>query len=100
LTKTDDQKMTIQNQVARCAEQYGQWKKLAMDADTMPEMKECLGKALFWMELQTAFMTLWNIEKTRGNEPEVKQQLIVAKTNLSRKLADYAQKTLDEINWN
>ena len=91
--------MAIENQIARCSEQYSQWKKLAMDADTVPEIKECLGKAMFWMELQTAFMALWNIEKTRGNEPEVKQHLIVAKSNLSKKLADYAQKTLDEIKW-
>lgn len=91
--------MTIETQLTTCSEQYSRWKKMALDAQTLPEMKECLGKALFWMELQTAFVTLWSIEQTRGQDPTVKRQLIIAKTNLSKKLADYAQKTLEEIKW-
>ena len=91
--------MPIDTQMATCAEQYSKWKQLALDAQTLPEVKECLSKALFWLELQTAFMALWNIEQTRGKDPAVKRQLIVAKANLSKLLADYAQKTLDEINW-
>jgi len=92
-------KMPIETQMATCSKQYSKWKRLALDAQTLPEMKECLGKALFWLELQTAFMALWNVEQTRGKDPIVKHKLIIAKTNLSKRLADYAQKTLDEIGW-
>ncbi len=91
--------MSIRNQVSTCSEQYSKWKKLAMDADTVSGVKECLNKALFWMELQTAFVTLWSIEKTNVNNSAAKMELIKAKTNLSKKLADYAQKTLEELNW-
>lgn len=91
--------MSIRNQVSTCSEQYSKWKKLAMDADTVSGVKECLNKALFWMELQTAFVTLWSIEKTNVNNSAAKTALIKAKTNLSKKLADYAQKTLEELNW-
>jgi len=91
--------MPIETQIATCSEQYSRWKRLALDAQTLPEVKECLNKALFWLELQTAFVALWNIEETRGKDPAVKRQLIVAKTNLSKRLADYAQKTLEEIKW-
>lgn len=91
--------MPIETQIATCSGQYSKWKRLALDAQSLPEVKECLNKALFWLELQTAFVALWNIEQTRGQDPTVKRQLIVAKTNLSKRLADYAQKTLDEINW-
>jgi len=91
--------MPIETQIATCSEQYSRWKRLALDAQTLPEVKKCLNKALFWLELQTAFVALWNIEETRGKDPAVKRQLIVAKTNLSKRLADYAQKTLEEIKW-
>ncbi len=70
-----------------------------MKAHTVPEIKECLGRALFWLELQTAFMALWNIENTKGSDPMVKRQLITAKSKLSRRLADYANETLEEIDW-
>lgn len=91
--------MSIETQMATCSEQYSKWKKMALDGQTLPEVKECLGKALFWLELQTAFVALWNIEQTREQDPAVKRQLIIAKANLSRRLADYAQKTLEEIKW-
>jgi len=91
--------MTTETQIATCSEQYKRWKQLTMQANTVADIKKCLGKALFWMELQTAFMTLWNVEKTKGDDPAVKRQLIVAKTNLSRRLADYAQETWNEIEW-
>jgi len=91
--------MPIYEQIATCAEQYSRWKRLALDAQTLPAMKECLEKAMFWMELQSSFVALWSVERTMGNDPSAKRKLIVAKSNLSRKLADYAQKTLDELNW-
>lgn len=91
--------MTIGTQMSTCAGQYSKWKKMALDAQTLPEVKECLNKALFWLELQTAFVALWSVEQIRGKDPAVKRQLISAKTNLTKRLADYAQKTLDEINW-
>jgi hypothetical protein len=80
-----------------CSEHYKKWKKLALSAVDQKEANKCLEKAFFWLELQTAFITLSAIEQSKGNDPEVKKQLIVAKTNLSKKLADYAGKILDEI---
>lgn len=91
--------MPIHEQLATCAEQYSRWKRLALDAQSLPAVKECLEKAMFWMELQSSFVALWSVERSMGNDPSVKRKLIVAKSNLSRKLADYAQKTLDEIGW-
>jgi len=90
--------MAIQDQIATCSRQYTRWKELALDAKTMPELQMCLKKAMFWMELQTAFVALWSVEQARGNDPEVREKIIMAKSNLSKKLADYAQEVLDEIN--
>lgn len=90
--------MVIKDQIATCSRQYARWKELALDAQTMPELKMCLKKAIFWMELQTAFVALWSVEQARGNDPQVKRKLILAKSNLSKRLANYAQEVLDEIN--
>jgi hypothetical protein len=91
--------MPIDQQIALCSKQYGKWKRLALASQDMPEVKECLEKAMFWMELQTAFVALWSVEQARGSDPAVKRNLIIAKSNLSRKLADYAEKSLNEIKW-
>lgn len=90
--------MAIKDQIATCSRQYSRWKQLTLDAQTMPELKTCLKKAMFWMELQTAFVTLWSVEHVRGNDPEVKNKLIIAKSNLSKRLANYAEEVLNEIN--
>lgn len=91
--------MPIETQIALCSKQYSRWKKLALDGQSLGDVKTCLEKAMFWLELQTAFVALWSVEQARGNDPTVKNNLIIAKTNLSKKLADYAEKTLEEIKW-
>ena len=90
--------MGVKEQMATCSRQYSKWKEMALDAETMPELKMCLRKAMFWMELHTAFVALWSIEHARGDDPETKERLIMAKSNLSKRLADYAENILDEIN--
>lgn len=91
--------MPIETQLALCSKQYNRWKKLALASKNLEDIKVCLEKAMFWLELQTAFVALWSIEQARGEDPTVKRNLITAKTNLSKKLADYADKTLDELKW-
>jgi hypothetical protein len=91
--------MKIENQIKLCSENYQKWKSLALSAHSIEQAKKFLEKAFFWLELQTAFITLFSIEQARGSDPEVKQKLITAKANLSKKLTDYAQKILDEIKW-
>jgi hypothetical protein len=43
---------------------------------------------------------LFAIEQAKGNDSKIKRQLIIAKTNLSKRLADYANEILDELNLN
>jgi hypothetical protein len=89
--------MTIEKQIQTCSDQYKRWKELALGADSIAEVKRCLEKALFWMELQTAFVALWSVETSSGSDPSVRRRLVVAKSNLSKKLADYAEQTLKEM---
>ncbi len=89
--------MKLENQIALCTEHYKKWKQAALDARDSTQGKKALERAFFWLELQTAFITLHAVEKVQGKNLETKKRIIVAKANLSRKLADYAQSILDEM---
>jgi hypothetical protein len=90
--------MNLQEHVATCSTHYQKWKNLALTAFDSKEARKCMEKAFFWLELQAAFMSLFTIEQVKGKDPEVKKQLKTAKTNLSKRLADYASEILDELN--
>lgn len=89
--------MTLESQIALCSEHYQKWKNQALFAKDIYEARKALDRAFFWLELQTAFITLFALEQARGKDPETKKKLIVAKTNLSKKLADYANEIMKEI---
>jgi hypothetical protein len=92
--------MTLQNQIATCSFHYQKWKNLALSTVDPKEANRCMKKAFFWLELQSAFIALFAIEQAKGNDHNVKKQLIIAKTNLSKRLADYASEILNELNLN
>jgi len=84
--------MSIETQIALCSEHYKRWKDTALTRGDMKAME----RAFFWLELQTAFIALHALEQSR-NDIKTKRKLIIAKTNLSRKLAEYANETLKEL---
>ena len=90
--------MSLETQIELCSENYQKWKNLALNASDLSKSKRYLEKAFFWLELQSAFVVLWSVEKSNGKDKNTNRKLIIAKTNLSKKLADYAQQTLNEIN--
>ena len=89
--------MSLESQVELCLSNYQKWKNQALVSRNNSESKKYMEKAFFWLELQTAFIVLDAVEKTNGNDKEIKKKLIQAKINLSKKLADYADKILNEI---
>jgi len=92
--------MTLQNQISTCSFHYQKWKNLALSTVDPKEANRCMKKAFFWLELQSAFIALFAIEQAKGNDPKIKRQLIIAKTNLSKRLAEYANEILNELNLN
>lgn len=90
--------MNLQNQIATCSYHYQKWKNLALATVDPKEANRCMKKAFFWLELQSAFITLFAVEQTKGKDTKVKRQLLIAKTNLSKRLADYASEILNELN--
>ncbi len=89
--------MSFEEQLEICSFHYDKWKNAALAASNRDEVKRNLEKAFFWLELQTAFIALNSVEKYEGNDPKVKNKLLIAKTNLSKKLANYANDVLDEM---
>lgn len=90
--------MPLEEQIELCSKHFQKWKSLALSNTDSEKTRRYMEKAFFWLELQTAFTTLFVIEQTKGNDPETKRKLLIAKSNLSKKLADYADNTLNEIN--
>jgi len=92
--------MTLESQLELCAYHYKKWKQKALEAveaKDLPGGKKALERAFFWLELHSAFVALHAVEQMRGKDPKVRNKLLIAKTNLSKKLADYANEVLNEI---
>ena len=87
--------MSVQNQIALCSEHYKRWKDTALTNDGI-KAKKAMERAFFWLELQTAFIALHALEQSR-TDLKTKRKLIIAKTNLSKKLAEYASEMLNEL---
>jgi len=91
--------MSIETQIALCSQHYQKWKNQALFTSDIYDARKAIERAFFWLELQSAFIVLHAAEQAKGNDKEMKLKLIQAKTNLSKKLADYAKQILDEINF-
>jgi hypothetical protein len=89
--------MSFEDQLGICSFHYNKWKDAALAAKDKEQMRKNLEKAFFWLELQTAFIALDSVEKVQGKDPKVKNKILIAKTNLSKKLATYANQVLDEM---
>jgi len=89
--------MPIETQIATCGEHYQMWKDKALFTNDVNEARKAVERAFFWMELRSAFLFLLSVEKTKGNDSEVKSKLITAKINLSKKLTEYLKEMINEI---
>jgi hypothetical protein len=89
--------MNLKQQIDICSEHYQKWKSTALNSLDRDEAKKAMERAFFWLELQSAFITLHAIELTVGNDKEKKEKILVAKTKLSKKLVEYAKEILNEL---
>ena len=90
--------MFTQSQMSMCSQHYQKWKNLALNTKSLAESRKCMEKAFFWLELQTAFFTLFTIERTEKRSPDTEMKIMTAKANLSKRLAEYAKEILNELN--
>ncbi|MBI2084434.1 MAG: hypothetical protein HYT70_02380 [Candidatus Aenigmarchaeota archaeon] len=88
--------MSTETQIATCTEHYKSWREKALGLNDIQGVKKATERAFFWLELRSALMFLKMIEQTNA-DGETKKKLIIAKSNLSRKLSDYMKKILDEM---
>ena len=89
--------MVLKYQIDLCSQHYQKWKDMALSTENMSDSRKFLERAFFWLELQTAFITLFALEKTESKNPAAERKIMVAKANLSKKLAEYAQEIINEL---
>lgn len=89
--------MSIETQITTCSENYKMWKDKALFTNDIYSARKAMKRAFFWLELRSAFMFLHAIERTKGNDSEVKSKLIKAKINLSKKLTEHLREMMNEI---
>jgi hypothetical protein len=89
--------MDVRNEILLCSENYQKWKSLALSSNNSGEGRKFLEKAFFWLEIQSAFITLFAAEEARGKDPAFKKKLMIAKASLLKRLSNYAEKTLNEM---
>ena len=82
-----------------CSPHYIEWKEKALNSETNQEMKDCLNRAFFWLELQNNLLILWTIENTNSNDPVVKKQVLKAKENINQKIAEYTDDLVKKFNF-
>jgi hypothetical protein len=91
--------MNLKEKLELCSKNYKRWRNRVFSAQDLNEAKRAAEKAFFWLELSSAFIWLWNIERLKGNNPKTLEKIVIAKTNLSKKLVEYMEKILEEIKW-
>lgn len=88
----------LEQDIQLCSSNYQKWKNLALNTNNLEDARKAVQKALFWIELHSAYITLWSIEQARGENPEMKNKIILAKIQICKRLVDYAEVLLNEIN--
>jgi hypothetical protein len=89
--------MDLRQQIDMCSEHYQKWKSAALNSLDRDEAKKAMERAFFWLELQSAFITLRAVELTTGNDEEKREKILTAKAKLSRRLIEYAKEILNEL---
>ncbi|MCD6402943.1 MAG: hypothetical protein J7K98_01285 [Candidatus Aenigmarchaeota archaeon] len=88
---------TPQEIIEICTSHYNYWKKKAIDESDPVERKKAIERAFFWLETQTSFLILWAIENSKIEDETVKKRVMKARANLSKKLIEYAENVLKDL---
>ena len=81
-----------------CTPHYNEWKEKAYNAFTEQERKQALDRAFFWLELQNNLLILWTIENSNHSDPVIQKQVLRARENINKKIAQYASELLKDFN--
>jgi len=89
--------MNLNSRINICSSNYKKWKELALNSKNLEEARKRMKRAFFWIELQSAFLFLDEMEKMSTLNDSLKNKVVLAKANLARKLSEYAKTLLDEL---
>jgi hypothetical protein len=90
--------MNLQEKLELCSSYYKKWKEKALSSQNLEQGIKAMQRAFFWLEMHSAFLTLELMEH-RASSEESLRKLILAKANLAKKLIEYSEDILEEIEW-
>lgn len=85
----------LQRHIGMCTKNHARWKRMASFARTREERDRYIERSIFWLEMQTALVSLWAVEQ-KSNDVESRKILTEAKSNLLVKIANYGKTIEDE----
>ena len=91
-------KMTPNEIVDMCSKHYNEWRDQALKAETKEEMMKYLNKSFFWMELQSNLLVLWTVENSFSEDQAIQDKVILAETNINKKIMDYMDTVFKDLN--
>lgn len=88
--------MNLQRHISMCTRHHAKWKRMVDFARSEEDRKKYTERAIFWLEMQTALVSLWAVEQ-KAEDSEARRKLVEAKSNLFVKLASYGRDIADEM---
>jgi len=88
--------MELQRHISMCTRHHARWKRMANFARDDAERRKYLERSIFWLEMQTALISLWAAEQKAVGR-EARRMLTEAKSNMLVKLASYGRDISTEI---
>ena len=79
-----------------CSNNYKVWKEIALKSKDPRMIKKAAEKAFFWIELQTSFLVLNELERGMFT-PADRKRILKIKLNLMKRLLSYAKKVAEEL---
>jgi hypothetical protein len=88
--------MELQRHISMCTRHHARWKRMANFARDDLERRKYLERSIFWLEMQTALISLWAAEQ-KAVGSEARKMLTEAKSNMLVRLASYGREVAQEI---
>ncbi len=88
--------MDLQRHISMCTRHHAKWKRMVDYAKTREQRSKYLQRAIFWLEMQAALISLWAVEQ-KASDAEARRKLVDAKSNLLMRLSSYGRDIAGEL---
>lgn len=85
------------NELEFCTEKYKKWRAIALTSENLEEAKRAAEKAFFWLELYSAYLAVFAMEKFGKKDIKSKNKIFLARIKICKKLNEYSRQMLNEL---